>query len=582
MGSIGVDSILFRVLRKILVFSIFLVLFAVSLLGLLDGHPTECIRFFESLFLSAALWLFLVALVGNVYWILLFSLPVALLIPFEIWQRIVIGQPTSMQFVAFAVETTWGEFSNFLLTYGKSIAYIFVPWIFVYLTGLCAAYRMKMIWRNSFSILGAMISSGIIFSYYIMQGAPAWMDADENGGTFDGRVADGWSRQWEDVFPVNIAIALQRYYIEQGKMSDLQRSLRKRNLDVHLVNEASAPEIVVLVIGESSTARRWSLFGYHHVTTPRLQAMKNVLGFENVVSVSMATRSAVPAAISRQPVLLPTGLANKAAEPSLVQAFGQAGYETHWISNQAPFGKFDSSIAIYAREADFAKFLNPSTFETRSNLDDVLLMPFQESIVRPGRKLVVLHTLGSHFDYSLRYPESFEKFNPDRQDIGHQELNKKNAQISSNYDNSVLYADYILSEVIERVRLQGKSAMVFYFSDHGEDLPGEGCNYSGVKRKTASAYQVPVVLWVSEEYKMKHADFWKRLESNRGEPYTIRAISSTLMDLAHVEVKATGPNFGSFLARSDLHSMPRMVAVSEFMVDYDAAYLKNRCMISVQ
>ena len=178
MGSIGVDSILFRVLRKILVFSIFLVLFAVSLLGLLDGHPTECIRFFESLFLSAALWLFLVALVGNVYWILLFSLPVALLIPFEIWQRIVIGQPTSMQFVAFAVETTWGEFSNFLLTYGKSIAYIFVPWIFVYLTGLCAAYRMKMIWRNSFSILGAMISSGIIFSYYIMQGAPAWMDAD--------------------------------------------------------------------------------------------------------------------------------------------------------------------------------------------------------------------------------------------------------------------------------------------------------------------------------------------------------------------------------------------------------------------
>lgn len=365
-------------------------------------------------------------------------------------------------------------------------------------------------------------------------------------------------------------------------MEDLQKSLRKRNLDAHLVNEASAPEIVVLVIGESATARRWSLFGYHHVTTPRLQAMEHVLGFENVVSVSMATRSAVPAAISSQPILLPTGLVNKAAEPSLVQAFGQAGYETHWISNQAPFGKFDSSIAIYAREADFTKFLNPSTFATRSNLDDVLLMPLQESIARPGRKLVVLHTLGSHFDYSLRYPENFEKFSPDRQDIGHQGLNKKNAQISSNYDNSVLYTDYILSEVIERVRLQGRGAVVVYFSDHGEDLPGEGCDYSGVKRKTASAYQVPVVLWMSEEYKMKHADFWKRLESNRGEPYTIRAIYSTMMDLAHVEVKKNESNFGGFLVRADLHSTPRMVAVSESMIDYDAAYLKNRCRISAQ
>lgn len=576
----------FESLWKFWSLGVVVVFVTVSLLGLLDGRPTEYIRFFESLFLSVALWLVLVALIGNVCWILIVSLPVAFLVPFEIWQRIFIGQPTSMHFLAFAVETTWGEFVNFLLTYGENIAYIFIPWMLIYLWGVYAAYRMRINWRNSLSTGGAIILSGIIIGYYFLQGAPAWMDGNGdgngNGGAFDGRVVDGWSRQWEDVFPINIGIALQRYYAEQKKMEKIQQSLRERNLDTHLVNEATAPEIVVLVIGESSTARRWSLFGYHHLTTPRLQVMEHVLGFENVVSVSMATRSAVPAAISRQPVLLPTGLANKAAEPSLVQAFGQAGYETHWISNQAPFGKFDSSIAIHAREADFAKFLNPSTFETRSNLDDVLLMPLQDAIVRPRRKLVVLHTLGSHFDYSLRYPESFEKFSPDHQDITHQGLNKKNAQISSSYDNSVLYTDHILSEVVERVRLQGKSAVVVYFSDHGEDLPGEGCDYSGVKRKTASAYQVPVVLWLSEEYKMKHADFWKRLESNRGEPYTIRAISSTLMDLAHVEVKKTGPNFGSFLVRPDLQSMPRMVAVSESMVDYDAAYLKNQCMISTQ
>lgn len=171
-----------KCLWKFWVLGIVFVFVIVSFLGLLDGRPTECIQFFESLFLSAALWLVLAALVGNVYWMLLISFPVALLAPFEIWQRLTIGQPTSMHFVAFAVETTWGEFSNFLLTYGKNIAYIFIPWVLVYLTGVYAAYRMKMKWRNSFSMLGAMTLSGIVFGYYVLQGAPAWMDVDGNGG----------------------------------------------------------------------------------------------------------------------------------------------------------------------------------------------------------------------------------------------------------------------------------------------------------------------------------------------------------------------------------------------------------------
>lgn len=551
-----------------------------SLLAILDGQPTQYFRIFESFFLSITFWAVVLVLVGDVFWIYVLSIPVALLVPMEIWQRLVIGKPTSMHFMAFAMETTWVELINFLSTHGRSVAYIIVPWVMVYTAAIHSAWQMRMSVRGSFLSVGAFFLSGLVAVHYIFQGSPAWMMNNDEVTALDGRVADGWSRQWEDVFPINIGIAAQRYYLEQRKLGRIHESMKKMDLGAQLVDDASAPELVVLVIGESSVPSRWSLFGYDQVTTPRLQSMDQLVAFENVVSVSTATRTAVPAAISQQPVLLPTGHVNRSAEPSIIQSFRQAGYYTYWFSNQAPFGKFDSSIGIYSREADQAKFLNPSTYESRGSLDEELLNPLQEAIDRPGRKLVVLHTLGSHFDYSLRYPEIFRKFGRYRNIETDSGLSDEAEKISNEYNNSILYTDHVLSEVIERVRLKQNNAVVAYFSDHGEDIPGNGCRYRGVNRRTAFSYTVPVFFWLSESYIKQHDELWQKLHANRMRPYTTRAVSSTLMSLGHVDKTKSASEHESFLLKSDLANMPRMVALSDFMVDYDAAISKNKCEMS--
>lgn len=562
-----------RLFARFSIFLCFFVFFVLSLLGVLDGSSIEKIRFFESLFLSISLWVVFFALVGNVYWMLLLCIPIALLAPIEFWQRFFIGVPTSMHFMAFAVETTWGEIVNFLLAYGVNIIYLYVLWLLIYIVGLREARRLNLKWRNLSICASAIVLAGIIFAHYLMQGSPAWIQADDVESTFDGRLADGWSRQWEDVFPVNILVAAQRYFLEQEKLEKIQKSLHGKILNSRLENEVSAPEIVVLVIGESSVSTRWSLFGYSRLTNPRLESASNIIGFNNVVSISLATRSAVPGAISRQPILLPTGRINQNAEPSIVQIYKEAGYETYWISNQAPFGKFDSSIAIHAREAKFVHFLNPSTYQSSGSLDEILLGPLQNLIEKPGKKFVVLHTLGSHFDYSLRYSEDFNKFSAYKN-------NSSNEKISNNYDNSILYTDYFLSEVISRVRSQDKSAVVAYFSDHGEDLPGGVCEYNGVNRKTAFSYRVPVVFWLSDKYKSQHFDVHGLLLRHSSEPYTTRAISSTLMTLGSIRVDQEKVGEESFFVKPDLLKSPRMVAFSEAMIDFDAVNFKNPCYIS--
>lgn len=559
---------------------VFCICFGLNIVAVLDGQPTQYSRLFESIFISITIFMVIIAVVGDVFWIYVLNIPVALLVPIEAWQRLIIGKPTSMEFVAFAMETTWIEFINFLATHGSGVFYIFAPWVMLYLAAVYRARKRRISLQGAFLSVSAFLCSGLVFMHYLIQGAPDWITRNDELHVLDGRVADGWSRQWEDIFPLNIGIAVHRYYSEWNKLDGIYESMKKTGLGAQLVDEASAPDIVVVVVGESSVPSRWSLFGYRRITTPRLEAMEGLAKFESVVSVSTATRTAVPAALSQQPVLLPTGHVNDSAEPSLVHFFKQAGYRTYWFSNHAPFGKFDSAIAIYSREADHVKFVNPYTYEAKGNLDERLLDPLEGAINSPGKKLVILHTLGSHFNYSFRYPEEFRKFSFHRTMSEDLVLDDSIAKISNDYDNSILYTDYVLAEVIARVRSKKKSAVVAYFSDHGEDLPGNGCPYRGVNRRTAFAYEVPLFFWLSDIYIEQHGDLWRSLQNNRKKPFTIRAVSSTILRLGHVKTQNEKSDHENFLMAPSFARNSRMVALSNVMVDYDVARSKDRCSIA--
>ena len=562
---------------------IFLVFCFASSLTILNGHPTQYIHLGEVLFFSGGIWLILLAFVRHVWLAQLLSLPAALVLPFELWLRTEMDTPISAQSMALVLETSWGEAFNFFITYGATLGVLWVGWLAIYMASVVYAYKHRLYWahRSYFWVLSIVVS--VFFALYASIGFPPWVGENESvENSLDSKSSEGWSQQWTEVFPVNVLVAFQQYEIEKRSMEKIQFNLSKKSLGGKLIHPELSPDIVVLVIGESSTATRWELLGYHEKTNPRLSSLKNLVAFSDVVGLSLATRSAVPGVLSPRPILTPNGAVDINAEPSLLKAFFEAGYQTHWFSNQAPFGVSDTSIAVYAREAKNVRFMNPSNYALKGNVDGVLLEPLRDVLETPGRHLVVLHTLGSHFDYSMRYPDSFDYFQPSSRTTERLifDINEKKKILSNDYNNSILYTDYFLSEITNILKIKKKKSVLAYFSDHGVDLPREGCAYHDSARMGEAAYRVPALFWLSDEMTNNTPHFFDQLVSDKDKPYTTKAMFSTLLAIGQVEISNKSAE-ESFLSYADKNKSPRMVATGSNFADFDKASKKNSCVISM-
>ena len=132
-------------------------------------------------------------------------------------------------------------------------------------------------------------------------------------------------------------------------------------------------------------------------------------------------------------------------------------------------------------------------------VDDMLLVDeMQQSLGRnpDGKHLIILHTKGSHFNYTQRYPRSFAQWKPECIGV---DSGCTKAQMINSYDNSVTYVDHFISSVIDQVR--DKKAIVFYAADHGESI-NEREHLHGTPRELAppEQFRVPMMVWMSDKY----------------------------------------------------------------------------------
>lgn len=540
------------------------------------GHA----RWLEAAALGAIFWLLCAALLGRLWLVLALAWPVALLWPLELWLRWHNGTPISSHLVALALESNGAESANFFSAYGAGLVWLVLAWVLLYAAGCWWAWRLDVRWHHRSRVYLVIIFVPLLVLLYQSKSAHDALGSDFKVDALDDPNVSGWASQWADVYPVNVPLALLHFRQQQGKLHALQAGLASRSLQAQQAVLAHNPEVVVLVIGESASATRWGLLGYGRDTTPQLARQPGLVAFSDVVGLSVATRTAVPGVLSRRPVVWPAGQVDLEAEPSLVQAFAQVGYQTHWLSNQSPMGQHDTSISLYAREAADVRFLNPATYQHRSHLDEVLLTPLRGVLAQPGRHLVVLHLLGSHFDYSLRYPASFDHFQPSLQSAPVLPGSPRYAeQVSNSYDNSLRYTDHILAQVLNAVQQRGGNAVVAYFSDHGVD-PAQGqCASQTPNRRSEAAYRVPAFVWLSEPMRAQRPAQWQQLQANAQQPYTTRALYATLLGLAQIDV-AGGLPAESFLQPPAQPLPPRTVAgMGGGLVDFDVARQKSACFI---
>lgn len=299
------------------------------------------------------------------------------------------------------------------------------------------------------------------------------------------------------------------YYKLQNNMK-LAPAINKLDINITADNE-----VLVLVLGESTDRNHMQIYGYDLETTPNLNAIKEELYlFENVISTEVFTLKAVPKIL--------TSLNKNSAGKDLidiVQVFKAAGYDTYWLSNQRPISFHDNAISNIASKSKEFHFYNHQIDRDAKVLDEALLPDYTNILKRDGKKLIVLRLIGTHFDYDNRYPKSFEKFGSDDNNFS------KKEKLVNQYDNAVLYNDYILNEIISELKAQNQKSALVYVSDHGENIFDYGTDFFGRSEEliTKNMFEIPFFLWTSDSFE-KPEDFQFKPQRPFTSEYTFESL----------------------------------------------------------
>ena len=255
---------------------------------------------------------------------------------------------------------------------------------------------------------------------------------------------------------------------------------------------AGAPSIAVIVISDSVNRDNLGIYGYARDTTPRLSDMLS--GAEGRLGVFRHAWSLDAATIPALRRLFYLGNP-ESEQPQHVLALARAaGYRIVWIGNH-------DDLAIEQEHAQLAEqthMLNQTPGRSSAQPDGVILDRLRQALAEPGeRKLIVLHLLGAHPHYRLRYPAGTPRFAAD--DTVERELKAAGRPfwlrgLRNDYDTALRYHDGIVAETLNLARSASPDALWLYLSDHGQEV-GHSRNQAGHSPNTEAGYRIPLLIW---------------------------------------------------------------------------------------
>lgn len=278
-------------------------------------------------------------------------------------------------------------------------------------------------------------------------------------------------------------------------------------LGTDAVNTAKAyedkPTLLVLIVGETARSQNYQLNGYSQPTNQYTQDL-GVISFQHVRSCGTATAVSVPCMFS---TMGREDYSEQQArnQDGLLDILQHAGISLLWKDNDGGCKGVCDKIPH--------EMIRPIVSDPQCNgstcYDGVFLEAFDQDIIQLEREgktdsVLTFHLIGSHGPtYYLRYPPSHRYFTPDcpRSDIE----NCSNAALMNTYNNTILYTDYVLSEIIKKLTLlssQYNTALI-YLSDHGESLGENELYLHGTPYELAPSVQttVPLITWFSDGFR---------------------------------------------------------------------------------
>ena len=293
--------------------------------------------------------------------------------------------------------------------------------------------------------------------------------------------------------------------LAQYKNFSKERTDRKDNMSKLLLSHKPEAGVYVLVIGESQNRAHMQAYNYHRATTPWLDSMKNdknMLLFTKAYSCHTHTVPTLLYALTAKNQYNNIAVKNAVSVLEVAEA---AGFETVWLSNQVKYNAWDTPVTSIASEANQQKWIN-STLGESTNTDyfDGKLIEELEKIKITDKMLIVMHLMGNHGSYEQRYPKAFEKYD------GKNTIDK--------YDNSIIYNDYVMSQVYKRARKIPNFKGLVYCSDHADAID-KNLSHDAAQFDFDMTH-IPLYIYLSDSYIQNNSAKYKSLEKQKNKLFT--------------------------------------------------------------
>lgn len=466
-------------------------------------------------------------IVTGILWLLFLPIEVSHLRTFNI--------SANSGFISAVLQTDLTELSELLVSfkYEAALFVVVVLLYFYFLFRIKNDYLIKS--KLRYLILPFFLISNI-FLFFLMYA----QQSSINDRSLKVSVAlTNTFKKYRKIYPVNLFVAYKEYKDRMERIYSIDEKVEDFSFDSFSDADKEEKEIYVLIIGESARSSSFSLNGYGRHTNPNLDSISNIVSYKNAYSTATLTEKAMPLLLSRA---TPLSIDISYREKTLPELFKESGFFVSWIGNQS----FNNPYIVRLADNSDYKYLSTVDFDSFNRYDG-LMLPILDNVLNLNSKktFIVIHTLGSHFRYNYRYPEEFEKFKPgipDNFSYGEIGIDKKDMFINS-YDNTILYTDFVVSEIIKSVEKRNCVSAVVYVSDHGENL--YDCDKElflhGSEVATEFELHIPLIMWFSDRYIEEYKDIYSNILEHRDSVVSTNNIFYTVSEIAHLKYRLFQP-----------------------------------------
>ncbi|WP_080248126.1 phosphoethanolamine transferase [Helicobacter pylori] len=325
---------------------------------------------------------------------------------------------------------------------------------------------------------------------------------------------------------------------------------------------------VVLVIGESASRNFMQLYGYSVPNNPLLSELANERERERERVTTYSLFSDVISKEAHTSDVFESLLNYSNAETNkpwyhyhnMIDIFKRSHYETFWLEKQI--------VDEWGITQNLVSNRSKNRYYILGNYGayDEELVKFYSKNVQPqlkSKNFIVFHLIGSHSLYADRFPKSFAKFKPS--DLSFSNLhasNDRDKQIVADYVNSLYYNDAVLNGIFNLFK--DKDAIVFYLSDHAQDVFESGSTYG--HRCSKAGLEIPFMIYVSDIFKEKHPEKVKLIKNALNKPFMSDDLIHSLLPLVGIRTKDEIESKNLFSPQFDAQ---RKRAVCYGSMDYD-------------